>query len=79
MFSLISTAQLAGAAVYTDCSSVEAKDPHQTTALDMTLKYLELWGIGSIPSLPSLPGPLLPWVVTPDGVLSMSQNELLDI
>ena len=27
---------------------------------------LELWGMRSIPSLPSLPGPLWPGVVAPD-------------
>ena len=27
---------------------------------------LELWGMRSIPSLPSLPGPLCPRVVAPD-------------
>ena len=37
---------------------------------------LELWGMQSIPSLPSLPGPLRPGVVAPDRVLSMGQIEL---
>ena len=37
---------------------------------------LELWGMWSIPSLASLPGPLCPGVVAPDRVLSMSQIEL---
>ena len=32
---------------------------------------LELWGMGSTPSLPSLPGPPMPWVVAPDRALSM--------
>ena len=32
---------------------------------------LELWGMRSTPSLPSLPGPLWPGVVAPDRVLSM--------
>ena len=27
---------------------------------------LELWGMGSTPSLPSLPDPLWPWVIAPD-------------
>ena len=40
---------------------------------------LELWGISSTPSLPSLPGPLWPGVVAPDEVLSMGQIELRDI
>ena len=37
---------------------------------------LELWGMQSTPSLPSLPGPLWPGVVGPDRVLSMGQIEL---
>ena len=37
---------------------------------------LELWGMRSTPSLPSLPGPLWPGVVAPDRVLSMGQIEL---
>ena len=37
---------------------------------------LELWGMRSTPSLPLLPGPLWPWVVTPDRVLSIGQIEL---
>ena len=32
---------------------------------------LELWGMQSTPSLPSLPGPLWPGVVAPDRALSM--------
>ena len=37
---------------------------------------LELWGMRSTPSLPSLPGQLWPGVVASDRVLSMSQIEL---
>ena len=37
---------------------------------------LELWGMQSTPSLPSLPGLLWPGVVAPDRVLSMCQIEL---
>ncbi len=37
---------------------------------------LGLWGIPSSPSLPLLPGPLLPGVVAPDSALSMRQIEL---
>ena len=36
---------------------------------------LELWGMRSTPSLPSLPGPFWPWVVTPEKALSMGQIE----
>ena len=37
---------------------------------------LERWGMRSIPSLPSLPGPLWPRFVAPDRVLSMGEIEL---
>ena len=36
---------------------------------------LELWGMRSIPLLPSLPSPLWPGVVGPDRFLSMGQIE----
>ncbi len=37
---------------------------------------LELWGMQSTPSLPSLPGLLWPRVVAPEKALSMDQIEL---
>ncbi len=37
---------------------------------------LDLWGMRSTPSLPSLPGPLWPGVVASDSVRSMGQIEL---
>ena len=37
---------------------------------------VELWGMRSALSLPSLPGPLWPGVVVTDSVLSMGQIEL---
>ena len=40
---------------------------------------LELYGIQSNPSLPSLTGPLWPGVGVPDRVLSISHIELFDI
>ena len=40
---------------------------------------LELKGMQSTPSLPSLPGRLWPGVVAPDRVLSMGQIDLFDI
>ena len=40
---------------------------------------LEIWEIWSTLSLPLLPGPLWPEVVTPKGVLSMAQIEMLGI
>ena len=41
------------------------------------LVMLELWGVRSTPSLPSLPGPLWLAVVAPDRVLRMDQIKLL--
>ena len=43
---------------------------------DEVLAMLELWGMQSTPSLPSLPDPLWLGVVAPDRVLSMGQIEL---
>ena len=40
------------------------------------LVMLEIWGMRSTPSLPSLPVPLRPRVVAPDRVLSKGQIEL---
>ena len=40
------------------------------------LVMLELWIIKSIPSVPSLPGPLWSEMVAPDRILSMGQIEL---
>ena len=37
---------------------------------------LELWGMQSTPSLPSLPGLLWPGEVAPDRILSIGQMEL---
>ena len=51
----------------------------------MTLKdgesivMIELWGMRSTPSLPSLPGPVYLGAVAPDRVLSTGQIELFDI
>ena len=42
-------------------------------------RMLELWGMQSTPSLPSLPGLLWPRVVALDRFLSMGQIELFDI
>ena len=47
--------------------AVEYTDLPLTSVLDM----LELWGMRSTPSLPSLPGGLWPIVVAPDRALSM--------
>ena len=40
---------------------------------------LELWGMRSSPSLPSLPGLLSPIVLAPDMIFPMCQIELFDI
>ena len=45
---------------------------------DMALS-LEFWGMWSTLSLPLLPGPLLPGVVTPERILSIVQIELFEI
>ena len=58
-------AQLAGAVEYTDCFSIEGLDhPNEYPAYDTKQSdsevpvMMELWGMWSTPSLPSLPGPL---------------------
>ena len=65
------------------CISVEGIGPTNECLVYNTKQFdgkasvkLELWGMRSIPSLPSLPGPLWPGVVAPYQVLSMSQIEL---
>ena len=77
-------AQSAGAIEYTDCFSAEGKDPppnkfpgYDTQQSDGKVPVmLELWGMGSTPSLPSLTGALWHGLVAPDNVLSMDQIEL---
>ena len=39
---------------------------------------MELWGMRSTPSLPSLPGRLGPGMLAPERVLSIGQTELFD-
>ena len=65
--------QSAGAVEYTDYFSAEWKDPYTECPGYDTNQYdgevpvmLELWGMQSTPSLPSLPGPLWSGVVAPD-------------
>ena len=78
------TVKLAKAVEYTDCSGVK---PRSTTSVLYDTKQsdgeapeiLELWGIWSTLSLPSLPGPLWHGVVVPDRVLSLVKIELSDI
>ena len=68
-----SFAQLAGAVEYTDCTPAEGYPPaNKCPAYDSKQSdgevpaVLELWGMRSIPSLLSLPGPLWPGVVATD-------------
>ena len=71
--------QLAEAVEYTDRNSAEGLDspPNECPVYDTKQSdgevpvMLELWGIQSTPSLPSLPGPLWPGLVAPDRALSM--------
>ena len=77
-------AHLVGVVEDTDCFSAEGKSlPHNkcpgygTKQSDREgLVMLELWGMRSTPSLPSLPGPLWPGVVAPDKALFMGQRGL---
>ena len=74
----------AGAVEYIDWISAEGvKTPtnecprHDTKHSDGEVPViLELWEMGSTPSLLSLSGPLCPGVLAPDRVLSMDQIEL---
>ena len=68
-------AQFVGAAQYPDRISVYYIKQSNGKAPLM----LELWGMQSIPSLPSRPGSLRSGVVAPDSVQSMGQIELFDI
>ena len=69
---------------YTDCISAEgwALPPNECPGYNTKqsdseiLVMLDLWGMLSTPSLPSLLGPLWSGVVAPDRVLSMGQIEL---
>ena len=69
---------MAGAVDYTNCFSAEGYDFHNDfpeydtkQSDDEASVMLELWGMQSITSLPSLPGPLWLRVVAPDRVLPM--------
>ena len=75
--------QSTGSVEYTDCTSVEGKTPppkcpgYDTIQSDGEVPVMqELWGMQSTPLLPSHPGPLRPWVVSPDRALSLDQREL---
>ena len=75
-------AQSCGALESTDSFSAKGQDsPSECLAYDTKQSdgeapvMLELWGMRSTTSLPSLPGPLWSGVVAPDKDLSMSQIE----
>ena len=73
-----------GVVEYTYCFSEEEKDPlpNEHPVYDTKQsgsvgpEMLELWGMESTPSLPSLQSLLWPGVVAPDRLLSMGQIEL---
>ena len=75
-------AQSAGAVEYKDCFSIACRSPskchgHDSKQSDDEVTVmLELWGIRSYPSLPSLPGSLWPGVVASERILSFGQIEL---
>ena len=67
-------AQTAGVVEYTDYSKTPPNEcpGYDTKQSDGKVPVmLELWGMQSTLSLPSLPGPLWPGVVAPDRALSM--------
>ena len=74
--------QLAGGVEYTDWTTAEGYIPNEYPWYDSKQSdgkipvMLELCGMRSTPSLPSLPSPLWPRVIAPDRVLSMGQIEL---
>ena len=70
-------AHSAGAVEHTDCTSAAGEDQHyECPGYDTKQSegevsvMLELWGMGSAPSLPLLPGPLWHGIVAPDRALS---------
>ena len=64
--------------IHTDCISPTECPGYDTKQSDGEVPImLELWGMRSTPSLPSLQGPFWPAVVAPDRVLSMGQIELI--
>ena len=79
-----SVALLAGGVEYTVASLLRVKNPPHQRVSWYDIKQsdgeasvmLELWGMWSTPSLPSLSGLPRPGVVAPDRVLSTGQREL---
>ena len=77
-------AQSSGAIEYTDCISAELSFPNEYPAYDTKqsdgeVLVFEISGMRNLRQLLFLPGPLWPWVVAPDMVLSMGQIELFGI
>ena len=79
-------AQLAGTVEYPDCFSVYGYDSPNACPVCDTIRsdeetpvVLELSGMRSTYSLPSLSGPFWPGVVAHDRILSIGQVELFDI
>ena len=78
--------QLTGAVKYSNCISAEGWDPptpikypeYDIKPSDDEASALQLWEIWRTSSLLLLPGPLWPWMVALDGVLSMGQIELFN-
>ena len=64
-------AQSAWAVEYTNCFSAECPGYDTKQSDGEVPAMLELWGMWSTLSLPSLPGPLWPGVIAPDRALSM--------
>ena len=75
-------AQSTGTIEYPDCFSNPNPNTNQCLGYDTKQSdgnvqvLLELWGMQNTPSLPSLPDPHWPGVVTPDRVLSLGQIRL---
>ena len=65
-------AQVAGAVEYTGCTPTNACPVYDTKqSVGDVPVMLDIWGLRTTPSLPSLPGPLYPRQVAPARVLSM--------
>ena len=67
------------------CRNVRSPYPNECPGYDTkqsdgeAVVKLEIWGMRSTLSLPSLSGPLWPGLVAPDRVLSIGQIQLFDI
>ena len=68
---MIIRVQSAGAEEYTDSFSTECPGYDTKQSDGEVPVILELWGMRSTSSLPSLPGPLWPGMVAPDEAISI--------